>query len=584
MTGPTQEAALIAALAAIVGKAEVLTDPARTARFRTGMRFGNGPVAAVVRPGTLVEQWRVLQACIAAGAAVIMQAANTGLTGGSTPDGDDYERPVVIVNTMRITGLHLIDEGRQVVCLPGTTLYDLERALAPLGREPHSVIGSSCIGASVFGGICNNSGGALIRRGPAYTELALFARVDAAGQLHLVNHLGIRLGGDPETILDRVQRGDFTSADISHDPSRVASDHRYAEHVRAIDAPTPARFNADPGRLFEASGSAGKVMLLAARLDTFARDADSAVFYIGTNDPAELEDLRRDMLGHFATLPISAEYMHRDAFDIAAVYGKDSFLAIRHLGTDRLPALYAAKARVDAVAAKLRLFPRHFSDRIMQAASRLFPNHLPQRMLDYRDRFEHHLMLRTSGDGIAETRTYLSAKFPSATGDAFECTPDEGAKAFLHRFAAAGAAIRYRDVHSDTVEDIVALDIALRRDERDWFETLPPAIEGQILRKLYYGHFFCHVLHQDYVVAKGHDPVALEEAMLALLDARGAEYPAEHNVGHLYHAKPTLTGHYRALDPCNCMNPGIGKTTKRPHWGSERPDAHPGNGHPHESA
>ena len=292
MSAPARDAALIDALIAIVGAAEVLTDPARTARFRTGMRFGNGPVAAVVRPATLVEQWRVLQACIAAHAAVIMQAANTGLTGGSTPDGDDYGRPVVVINTMRITGLHLIDAGRQVVCLPGTTLYDLERALAPIGREPHSVIGSSCIGASVFGGICNNSGGALIRRGPAYTELALFARVDAAGRLHLVNHLGIALGDDPETILDRVERGDFTAADIAHDPSRAASDHRYAEHVREIDAPSPARFNADPGRLFEASGSAGKVMLLAARLDTFAREADTAAFYIGTNDPAELEELR----------------------------------------------------------------------------------------------------------------------------------------------------------------------------------------------------------------------------------------------------------------------------------------------------
>jgi hypothetical protein len=32
-------------------------------------------------------------------------------------------------------------------------------------------------------------------------------------------------------------------------------------------------------------------------------------------------------------------------------------------------------------------------------------------------------------------------------GDFFECTPDEGEKAFLHRFAAAGAAIRYRAIH-----------------------------------------------------------------------------------------------------------------------------------------
>ena len=56
------------------------------------------PVLAVVRPGSMIEQWRVLQACVAAGVIVIPQAANTGLTGGSTPHGG-YDRPVVIINT-----------------------------------------------------------------------------------------------------------------------------------------------------------------------------------------------------------------------------------------------------------------------------------------------------------------------------------------------------------------------------------------------------------------------------------------------------------------------------------------------------
>ena len=62
-------------LTAIVGAKYVLTGEHRTKRYRTGYRFGGGPVAAVVRPGTLVEQWRVLQACVAAQAVVIMQAA-----------------------------------------------------------------------------------------------------------------------------------------------------------------------------------------------------------------------------------------------------------------------------------------------------------------------------------------------------------------------------------------------------------------------------------------------------------------------------------------------------------------------------
>ena len=559
-------------LRSIVGPKHVLTGDAGTRRYRTGFRFGNGPALAVVRPGSLVEQWKVLLACVAAGKIIIMQAANTGLTGGSTPDGSDYDREIVIVSTLRMAKVRLIDEGRQVICLPGATLFQLERLLQPLGREPHSVIGSSCIGASVFGGICNNSGGALIHRGPAYTQLALFARIDARGQVELVNHLGIRLGDDPETILDRLDRDAFTEADIEHDPTRAASDHDYVRYVRDIDADTPGRFNADPQRLFEASGSAGKVMVFAVRLDTFPREAETATFYIGTNDTAELTRLRRHILAHFTDPPIQGEYLHRVAFDIAERYGKDTFLAIQYLGTRWLPTMFAIKGRFNSLAGQLGFLPHDLSDRIMQTVSQWFPPHLPRRMRDYRDKYEHHLILKMAGASIAEARSFLAEVFPSAQGDFFECSPAEGEKAFMHRFATAGAAIRYRAIHRDEVEDIVALDVALRRNDPDWFETLPEEVSRPISHKLYYGHFFCHVFHQDYIVRKGHDTLALEHRMWKLLDARGAQYPAEHNVGHLYNAKPALVDHYRQLDPCNCFNPGIGRTSKLARWGQAAPD------------
>lgn len=336
--------------------------------------------------------------------------------------------------------------------------------------------------------------------------------------------------------------------------------------MRRIDDDTPARYNADPRRLFEGSGSAGKLVLFAVRLDTFPREAGTTTFYIGTNDPAKLTRIRREILGRFETLPIAGEYMHRTAFDIAARYGKDVFIAIRLLGTNRLPPLFALKARVDAIAGWLRLPGGGISDRLLQWASQLFPHHLPLRMRQYRDRFEHHLMLKMPADGAAATRAFLDEMFPSADGEYFVCSEDEAAKAFLHRFAAAGAAVRYRAVNARTVGDIVALDIALPRNARDWLEVLPPEIEAGIVHKLYYGHFFCHVFHQDYIVAKGVDPIALEHAMWTLLDARGAEYPAEHNVGHFYKAKPELAAFYRKLDPRNQLNPGIGQTTRQRNW------------------
>lgn len=558
----TDRETLLKDLGRIVGPGHVLTAARETRRFTKGFRYGGGQVAAVVRPGSLVEQWRVLNAVVASGRAVIFQAANTGLTGGSTPWGDDYDREIVLVSVMRIKGVHLLP-NHQAVCLPGATLDALEKRLRPLGREPHSVIGSSCIGASVLGGVCNNSGGALIQRGPAYTEMTLFAEVRADGGVALVNHLGLALGNDPEEILARVERGDLPAPE----PTEAwASDREYGVHVRDVEAATPARFNADPRRLRESAGCAGKLAVFAVRLDTFPAEKETAVFYVGTNDPDELTEIRRHILGAFEHLPIAGEYIHRDAYDVAAKYGKDTFLFIQKAGTDRMPALFAAKARMDALTDRIGLGTA-VSDRIAQGLAALAPQHLPARMNAFRDRFEHHLLLRMGGAGIAEARAYLGGLFPSAAGDFFECDPEEGKAAFLHRFAVAGAAVRYRAVHPDEVEDIVALDIALRRNDRDWVERLPPEIEARIEKKLYYGHFFCHVFHQDYVVKKGHDCLALEHAMWKLLDARGAEYPAEHNVGHLYEAKSALADFYRSIDPTNSLNPGIGQTSKCAHWG-----------------
>ena len=131
MSVSTSAADLLQQLRSIVGNPHVLTDDRSTRRYRKGHRTGEGKVLAVVRPGTLLEQWRSLQAAVAADCIVIMQAANTGLTGGSTPDGDDYDRDIVLMNTMRLQGIQVINDGEQVVCLPGATLDRLEQTLAP---------------------------------------------------------------------------------------------------------------------------------------------------------------------------------------------------------------------------------------------------------------------------------------------------------------------------------------------------------------------------------------------------------------------------------------------------------------------
>jgi len=561
------ESNFIRELVSIVGRRHVVTNKRKTDFYRRGFRSGHGSALAVVFPATLIQQWNCLKLCVDQDKIVIMQAANTSLTEGSTPSGDDYDREIVIFNTRRMSKIIIVDQGTQIISFPGATLNALEKLLKPLKRSPHSIIGSSCIGASIIGGVANNSGGALVKRGPAYTEFALFAQLNLNGDLELVNHLGVKgLGCSPEEILTNLENDQLADGCIEND-GKIASDRVYADRVRDIDANSPSRYNADKRRLFEASGCAGKLAVFAVRMDTYPIAEKEQTFYIGTDDPNLLAQLRRDILSDFTSLPESAEYMHRDCFDAAEKYGKDTFLLIDYLGTDFMPRLFAIKGVIDAYLNKIAWLPKFLVDRILQFIVRFWPQHLPKRMLDFRDRYEHHLILKMSDAGIMETQSYLDEVFGPTTsnhsGDFFACTNHEARKAYLHRFVAAGAAIRYQIIHSKDIGEILALDIALRRNEQSWAEELPREIRKNIAASFYYGHFLCHVFHQDYVLKKDGDAGAIKKAMLKILDRRGAKYPAEHNMGHLYRAEKNLRKFYETLDPTNSFNPGIGKTSKK---------------------
>ena len=556
---------IISEIKKISGSKYIITEDWRKQPYSKGWRYGKGNAFAVVKPGTLIEIWKILELCVKEDIIVIMQAANTGLTGGSTPYGDDYERPVIVLNTMRIDDIHIINDGKQIIGLTGSTLYNLEKKLKPYKREPHSIIGSTSIGASIIGGICNNAGGSLVQRGPSYTQMALYAKINKNGKLELVNELDINLGSSPEEILSNLQNKNYKKSDIKN-TGKLGSDNKYSEIIRKINEDTPSRFNSDSRLLYGASGSAGKLAVFAVRLDTYRSPKENKVFYVGTNDPDVFWRIRRDILSKFKTLPTLGDYLHRDCYDAAKKYSKDTFLVIERLGTTFLPTLFELKRRVDILAKKLKFFPDNFSDRLMQFLSNFWPNHLPKRMENFRDLYEHHWVIEMSDEGIMEAEKYFSEIFKNQDGDYFICNEFESKKASLHRFVSASAIGRYHILNSKNHGDMMSLDIAFPRNEKNWFEKLPKEIDELLEMKLYYGHLFCHVLHQNYIVKKGVDGDELKKKLLKIYDKRGAEYPAEHNVGHEYHAKPSLLNFYKQLDPTNRFNPGIGKTTKLKDW------------------
>src|SRR5699024_6117453 len=138
------------------------------------------------------------------------------------------------------------------------------------------------------------------------------------------------------------------------------------------------------------------------------------------------------------------------------------------------------------------------------------------------------LLLVVSGSQREVTEQLLAEFFaaPEHEGGFFECDAEEAESATLIRFAVASAASRLFVMHRQEASAMITFDVALRRDDEDWLEVLPSQIADQLLDSVYFGHFFCHVLHQDHVAKKGVDPVALKKTMTALLEDRGAAVPA----------------------------------------------------------
>ncbi|CAD6550688.1 Quinone-dependent D-lactate dehydrogenase [Paraburkholderia hiiakae] len=557
---------LLAKLRGVLAEADLLDGEDEKVFYTKGFRVGHGKALAVALPRTLSQLWSVLKVCVDNDAIILMQASNTGVTGGSTPNGEDYDRELIIVSTRRLKGVQVIDDAKQVIAFPGSTLTELENALKPYKREPHSVIGSSCIGASVVGGICNNSGGSLIRRGPAFTEKSLFARVDENGQLQLVNNLGIRLGEDPEEILDNLTSSQYTIGDTPDWDGKLWAEN-YAEKLRDVAANSPARYNGNPEYLHDSAGCAGKLAVFAVRLPTFDTPLNTTSFYVGTNNEAELVQLRLFLLTSLSKLPIQAEYMHKGALDLSVRYAKHIYKAIRLFGPEKIPELTAQKANWDKLVRRVAILPDNTVDKAIQITNVLTPMGLAGRIPSYMDLYEHHLVIKTDGGDAEELAALLERFFSTRTGEYFKCDEEEARDAFLVRFTVGACTICYCDSQGiDTNERLLAFDVALRRNDTEWRLKLPPHLQEQVLLDSCCGHFFCFVNHQDYILKPGCNAVAFKKDVLSYLETRGAKYPAEHNVGNLYHASESYQAQLKKLDPTNSFNPGIGKTSKRKYW------------------
>ena len=545
----------------VVGKKNFLISEKEKTPYTTGWRTKPGECEFVVLPDSLSNMWAVLKLCVENNKYILMQAANTSLTGGSTPNGK-YDQGLVIINTTKLKTIIPIKKGKQVLAFPGSTLYDLEKKVKPYNRAPHSEIGSSCIGASVVGGVCNNSGGALIKRGPAYTELSLFASVNNKGKLELHNKLGIELGNSPEDILKNLDNGNFSEGNIKNSNFKASSTD-YKSIIKDTNADSPARYNADKRRLYDASGCSGKLAVFAVRLDTFEKEKEEKTIYYSTNNAEDLTRLRKKIINEIEELPIYAEYMHNDAYSVSKKYGKDAFYLIYYLGTSCMPFFYRTKSKLESFFKNSSLFSNKTLDLILNAFVSILPNQMPKVFDDLNKKFKHHLILKCDQKIFDEVLKVSKNIFnENNKNNLLICSTKESKKLTLNRFVFAGASARCANISRNANPDLLPFDVALKRNDDNWFHDIALDAKKDVLKTLTVGHFFCLVFHREYVTKKGINNNIVKDKVLKWFDEIGAKYPAEHNVGHVYEADDNLRKFYKKLDPCNIFNPGIGKTSK----------------------
>ncbi|MGA0572357.1 FAD-binding oxidoreductase [Variovorax sp. VNK109] len=168
---------LIETLRGIAGAAHVLTDGDLTAYEQDWRRRARGKSLAVVRPASTQEVAAVVKACVSAGASIVPQGGNTGLSVGSTPDDSGTQ---VVLSLQRMNAVRNFDAANLTVTVEaGCILQTLQEAAEKSGfLFPLSLAaeGSCTIG----GNLATNAGGTQVVRYGNSRDLCLGLEVVTA--------------------------------------------------------------------------------------------------------------------------------------------------------------------------------------------------------------------------------------------------------------------------------------------------------------------------------------------------------------------------------------------------------------------
>ena len=597
----------------IVGKENVLdgqVDNTKTSQYLKGARLGYGNALCIVKPQKLLHVIQIVQEAIDADCVVLVQGQNTGLTGGSVPrnsnskehDDEQHEnRPTVLISMTDLDTIFPIDGGNRVVCLGGAglaTLHTFVQTFFP-DRESHSILGSTFLNPTVGAGVAYGSGGTQCRKGPAYTERALYLKVvpDRFGVkvVKVVNTLGI-------TDLDD-EEGEFTShlghkgviramdayvhsvkghydnrmkrSNDGRYGSAAASQVGYKKELCKHDDDQVCRYNADTSDGgCECNRSEGKVIVLASVHDTFPRPSVSKTFWLSFDSLDTALAFRRQVcLDNPNDVPVSMEYMDRDSFDVIDRSGRVLGNMIKMVGTSSalIRNMWKMKLWIEALD-----FPGAtlFVDKLLYNINPIVPGILPRPIADLGRQMDHHVAL-TVGDYDGSLDRFLNRmeefqKLQQETENkkmiVHECTTSsEQSSLTAFRFVAAPA---FRTWCVGQGVQGFSVDYALPRNGGHApsldFSSSASTSGSEVttatpLKRMRYSHFGCNVVHEDLAYAPGVDIEKVKYQLKHTVEhSCKGKLPAEHGHGTEYHAPEATRKRWMLMDPLNVFNPGIG--------------------------
>jgi len=175
------EDALLGALRAIVGDRHAFAEGDLTPWELDWRKRYRGKARAVVRPASTAEVAQVVRACARAGSPIVAQGGNTGLVGGSVPDGSGAQ---VVLSLTRMNRVLDLDAANLTLTVQaGCVLQAAQEAAAAAGLlYPLSLAAEGS--ATIGGNLATNAGGTQVLRYGNARELCLGLEVvTAAGEV-----------------------------------------------------------------------------------------------------------------------------------------------------------------------------------------------------------------------------------------------------------------------------------------------------------------------------------------------------------------------------------------------------------------